>query len=361
MVQSRTTTALASSSSPSTTGQAVTFTATVTPTDWTGTPTGTVTFEDGSTVLGSVPLSGGVATLTVSTLALGSHPITALYSGDTNDAGSTSAVATQVVQNSTTTALASSLNPAKVGQNVTFTATVTRSSGPGTPTGTVQFYDGTTLLGTGNLNKSGAATFTTSKLAVGSHAITAQYNGDSTDAGSPSATLAQVVQTSTATALASSLSPAPYGQNVTFTATVTRSSGPGTPTGTVQFYDGTTLLGTANLNASGTATFPTSSLAVGSHAITAQYLGDTADLGSTSAKLAQVVQSNTTTALASSANPSTAGQNVSFTATVTRSNVTGTPTGTVQFYDGTTLLGTANRMGAARPRSRPPNSRWAAT
>jgi hypothetical protein len=347
VIQTSTKTVLTSSPSPSTYGQTATFTATVTPTSGSGTPTGTVQFYDGPTLLGTAALNaGGTATFATSSLAVGNQPITAQYLGDLNDVGSTSAPLTQTVQNSTTTALGSSLNPTPAGQNVTFTATVTRSPGTGTPNGTVQFYDGTTLLGTANLNGSGTATFATSNLAVGSHAITAQYLGDPNDAGSTSAPLTQVVQNSTKTVLASSPSPSTYGQTVTFSAAVTPTSGTATPTGTVQFYDGTTLLGSGTLNASGTATFTTSSLAVGSHAITAQYLGDPNDAGSTSAPLTQTVQNSTTTALASSLNPTPAGQNVTFTATVTRSPGSGTPNGTVQFYDGTTLLGTANLNGS---------------
>jgi hypothetical protein len=268
----------------------VPFTANVTRSRGRGTPTGTVEFYDGTTLLGTAALNaGGTATFTTSGLGLGSHAITAQYLGDSIDFGSTSAALTQVVQTSTTTVLSSSPSPSAYGQTATFTATVTPTSGTGTPTGTVQFYDGTTLLGTAALNANGTATFTTSGLGLGSHAITAQYLGDSIDFGSTSAALTQVVQNSTATVLASSLNPSTVGQIAIFTATVTRSSGTGTPTGTVQFFDGTTLLGTAALNAKGTATFITYGLGYGSHAITAQYLGDTNDLGSTSKALNQFV------------------------------------------------------------------------
>jgi hypothetical protein len=85
--------ALASSANPSSFGQAVTFTATVTGTS----PTGTVTFKDGTTVLGTGPVSGGHASFTISTLALGSHAITAAYSGDGSNTPSTSAVLNQSV------------------------------------------------------------------------------------------------------------------------------------------------------------------------------------------------------------------------------------------------------------------------
>jgi hypothetical protein len=92
-----TTTTLASSPNPSNFGQAVTFTAHVT---FTGpsAPTGKVTFKDGTTGIGSAILSGGVAKLTKSTLAVGTHTITATYIGDTVNAKSTSPVENQVVQ-----------------------------------------------------------------------------------------------------------------------------------------------------------------------------------------------------------------------------------------------------------------------
>jgi Bacterial Ig-like domain (group 3)/FG-GAP repeat len=84
----------------------------------------------------------------------------------------------------TTTALSASATSISVGQNVTFTATVSASS---TPDGSVTFYDGTTALGTGTLNSSGVATYSTTSLAAGSHSITAAYGGNSTFAASTSA------------------------------------------------------------------------------------------------------------------------------------------------------------------------------
>jgi hypothetical protein len=95
----------------------------------------------------------------------------------------------------TTTALTSSLNPSNFGQAVTFTATATALPGfdKSVPTGTVSFYDGTTNIGNSNLN-SGVATLTTSTLAVGTHSMTATYNGDTNFVPSTSPTLNQVVQ-----------------------------------------------------------------------------------------------------------------------------------------------------------------------
>jgi hypothetical protein len=88
-----TSTALTSSSNPSTVGDSVTFTATVTGTG----PTGTVEFFDGVTSLGTVALNGNVATLTTSALTQGTHVMGASYSGDANNAGSSSSPLTQLV------------------------------------------------------------------------------------------------------------------------------------------------------------------------------------------------------------------------------------------------------------------------
>lgn len=90
----------------------------------------------------------------------------------------------------TNTSLISSVNPSIVGQNVTFTATV--SGFDGTPTGTVTFFDGLTNLGTSPL-VAGVATFSTAGLTQGAHVITARYNGDSTYVTSTSAPLTQNV------------------------------------------------------------------------------------------------------------------------------------------------------------------------
>jgi hypothetical protein len=331
-----TTTALTSSLNPSSTGQAVTFTAAISPSLG---PTGTVEFFDNANSIGTVALSGGSASLTTATLTVGTHSITATYSGNTNFSGSTSSPVAQAVGViGTATALTSSLDPSVFGQAVTFTATVNPFSGP---TGTVQFFDGVSVLGTVALS-GGTASLTTSGLAVGTHFITATYSGDSNFGGSTSSPVTQTVSASTistTTALTSSINPSAFGQQVTFSATVNPSSG---ATGTVTFMEGALTLATSALNASGVATFSTSSLAVGTHSITAQYSGDGTHTGSTSPALLQTVNTvPTTTTLASSDNPSRTGRPVTFTATVSPS----TATGTVQFFDGSISLGTVSLSG----------------
>src|SRR5262249_40238427 len=139
-----TTTTLVSSVNPSSSGQQVTFTATVTG----ASPSGQVTFSDNGTPIGTVQLVSGVASLDISTLSAGNHTISASYTGDSHDAPSVSAQLVQVVNQSastpTTTTLTSSPNPSDLGQSVTFTATVSGSS----PTGSVTFFDGGTPLDT---------------------------------------------------------------------------------------------------------------------------------------------------------------------------------------------------------------------
>jgi Pro-kumamolisin, activation domain/Bacterial Ig-like domain (group 3) len=191
-ISSLTTTTLTSSLNPSKYGEAVTLKATVTP-SFGGTASGTVTFYHLSTVLGTGTLSGNVASLTLTTFWAGTTHVTATYGGNGNYLASTSNVLAQVVnQASTTTTVVSSSNPSTHGTSVTFTATVHASSGP-TPTGSVTFKDGSTTLGTGTLNGSGGATFSTSALAVGTHSITAAYGGSSNDTPSTSTTLSQKV------------------------------------------------------------------------------------------------------------------------------------------------------------------------
>jgi hypothetical protein len=298
-----TTTTLTSSTNPSIFGQSVNLTATVAPSSGSGTPTGSVTFYAGSTPLGTATLSSKKASLKTTSVPVGSQAITAVYSGDTNYAPSTSAVLTQRVnQDSTTTKVTSSANPSVYGQSVTLTATVKAASpGSGSPTGTVTFYDGTTNLGSGNLS-GGKATLPTTFFIVGSHSITADYSGDPDFTASTSSALTQTVnQAGTATAVVSLVDPSVYGQQLTFTASVsTNSPGSGTPTGTITFYSGSTQLGTGTLSG-GTASLTTSSLlSVGNHTIKASYSGGTNFKASAGTLTQTVNQDSTTTSVVSS-------------------------------------------------------------
>ena len=192
-VKGPTSTVISSSLNPSIYGQAVSWTATVT-TSGSIPPTGKVNFVWSGYSIGTVALnSSGVATLTKSTLNADSYPLTAVYAGDANNLGSTSAVLNQVVSEATSSAtLTSSPNPSLSGQTVTFTAKITSSTV--TPSGPVTFSVGKTVLGTAELS-GGKATFTSSTLANGSTTVTATYAGDSNIAES-SASVVQNVTTS---------------------------------------------------------------------------------------------------------------------------------------------------------------------
>jgi hypothetical protein len=322
-----------------------------------GTPGGNVEFYDGAVLLGTGSLSGGTASFSTASLSVATHSITAKYVGNGNFNSSTSTALSQVVNKAnTTTSVSSNANPSAFGQSVTFTATVSVvSPGAGTPTGTVDFKDGATLIGTGTLS-GGTASVSTSSLSVGTHTITAVYSGDGNFNGSNgSLSGGQVVnKADTSTTVASNHNPSVFGQSVTFTATVSAvSPGAGTPTGTVDFKDGATTLASGVSLSGGMASFSTSSLSVATHSITAVYSGDgnfhaTGETpGSTATALSQVVnKADTTTSVTSDVNPSTIGQTVTFTATVSVvAPGAGTPTGTVDFKDGATLLGTGTVSG----------------
>src|SRR5260370_29122596 len=140
---SATTSSVACSTKPSDFGQSVTLSASI-QTAFGGSATGTITFLDGKTSLGSATVSSNSAQLSLSSLSVGSHSITAKYNGDNNFTASTSASLTQTInQASTTTAVTSNLNPATFGQSVAFTVS-SQSTAAGTPTDTVTVIDGTT-------------------------------------------------------------------------------------------------------------------------------------------------------------------------------------------------------------------------
>ena len=252
---------------------------------------------------------------------------------------------TFVVSIATTSSLASNLNPSVAGQSVTFTATV--SSAGGVPTGSVQFTDDGTSLGSAAVI-SGAATLTTSALAVGAHPITATYSGDGTY-GSSVASLTQQVNASTgqatSTSLAVSPTPSVIGEAITLTATVSGAlAGNNKPTGTVTFLDGTSVIATVTIAGTGKAVLTTAALAAGTHSLSARYDGSSAFDPSVSGSVLHKVGAAASIALLSTPNPSNTSQVVTFTATVTGG--VEMPTGTVAFYDGTSLIGTASVDGS---------------
>ncbi len=263
------------------------------------------------------------------------------YAGGNSDAF---VAKVQQTQPSTTTLTISPASPT-AGQQVTLTAKVAGPSGSTTvPTGNVTFSNSSSALGTGTLDSTGTATYSTSSLSATTYTLTANYGGDNNYSASSSTAQSLVVNPiATTTTLTISTGSAVAGQAVTFTAKVQQSSGAGTPTGTVAFHNGSTQLASVSLDSTGTATFTSSSLAVGTYSVTAGYTGDANNASSTSSAVSLAITAapvSTTTSIAASATTITSGGSVTFTATVSPVSGSIVPTGTVTFKDGTTTLGT---------------------
>jgi hypothetical protein len=372
-----TTTALAINPVSGTTvfGQTVTLTATVAP--QVDNTNNAVTFLDGTTVLGVANLSGtspDTATLTVSTLAVGTHSLTAAYGGDgdTKFAPSTSNPVALTVAIAPSTTAVTLVTPATTPvsfQGVTFGVTVSPPAGEtAMPTGTVQVaVDGVNLGGPLTLTGGTATVSKAAGLTAGSHTVTATYSGDSGFSGSSGSLTQTVSQASTTTALVSSTGAtgSVVNQVVTFTANVTPQEA-GNPSGTVTFFSCPTAapcsnqIGQSTLSATGAAgsqaTLQLSNLPEGDNFITVTYGGDGNFTGSSSAPpFDQVVSpppptaatsttvSGATSPASSSPNTSVFGQSVTFTATVSvdgLQDAVNAAAGTVQFsIDGTNLGG----------------------
>lgn len=296
---STTATSLKASPEPSTVNHPVALTATVVGVaEGSNTPVGSVTFYDGDVVIGSRTLSNGSATLVTTTLSGGSHSLTAHYSGDIEgdhefSPSDSTPLTHLVLKSDSLTAVASSPNPSIAFQKVTFTAFVTPMvTGSIQPTGTVTFFDSGKELATVELSSQSTATYETSKLTAGTHAITAEYHGDNNFNISVSVPHEQVVKPLVpVTTVASMLNPAKVDQYVTLNG--------GTfyppdvdvpaPTGTVSFLDGDTVIATVPLNGA-TAAYTTSTLKVGKHTIAARYDGDGYYESVTSEPLTQVIR-----------------------------------------------------------------------
>ncbi len=424
-------------------GQAVTLAAQVADPNYGGTPSGNVEFWDGSVDLEGVTLdANGDATLTTSVLTAGEHdsivaryggdnkyesstspavselvdckaltvtaaPNTKTYDGtttasavptinggslvggdtacftesyDTPDAGSNKTLTpagsvndgngggnysvtfvpdtttAEIDQVTTSTSLSASVNGASTneftfGQQVTFTASVTVSSG-GLPSAGVCFEDVSanntyTYLGEGAWNGQ-VFTLTTSSLTGGSHTITASYVPNNDDVSYSSSSIAEQVDPApTTTSLTPSSAGVAIGSDLTITASVGPTSGGSstgsvTPTGSVEFYENGCPLGSAALDGSGEATFGVTMTMTGYYAITAQYLGDTNYAGSPSGTVWAQFAYPTTIGLTASANPVGLGQPATVTAVVSSEagGYASWPSGTVALYDGTPSDGT---------------------
>ncbi len=303
---------LQAKSTPSTLGQPASFrffAAARFPAEVPPSPTGLVTFFDGAIPLGTevLPLQAkdnSEVTFTTSSLSLGDHLVSAvLFPSSTGPCPVIPFVTHHVnppPAQPSSTGLTSSANPSVFGQDVSFTATVARTGG-GAVAGSVQFQvDGTDLGGPQTVDGSGQASVHTSALAVGNHPVTAAFTSGNPDTLSSGGALGggqTVQQADTQTGVVSSLNPSEVGQSVTFTAQVSAvAPGAGTPTGTVQFTDNGTALGSPqSLDGAGSASTTTGALTVGTHTIAAAYSPSGGSFGGSSGSVSQTVERARTT------------------------------------------------------------------
>jgi hypothetical protein len=346
---------------PSRPGQAVTLTADLLSGAGFGTASGTVTVVDGTTQLGSLPVSllvGPAAqgpvpdhlTLPVPSLAPGIHSLTAIYSGDGNLKGSTSTTWNQVVGErvATATTLASAANPFLGGQKAMLSAAVAPlTPASREPSGTLTFRDGGAVLGKADL-ASGAGTLAVSLVAAGSHDLTVAYSGDSDFQESTSAPLALQVlgmvagPSATSTSLTAGPNPLSFGQPLTLRASVAPVFGSRVPGGSVYFVDESgAVLGGIGLDPAGQGVLATSALTAGPHRLTAVYAGADGFSHSSSNPLdLNVERAPTLLSAVPNAGQQAQGQAGTLAVAVNGQGASPAPSGSVTFLDQGAVLGT---------------------
>jgi hypothetical protein len=238
-----------------------------------------------STIGTARPTGGQAGTVTFSDSGLlaGSHTITVQYAGDANFVGSTSnTIALTAAKETPTVSLTDSpVWTSTYGVAVTLTAQLSDPSGSSTPTGSVEFFDSAKSLGTATVDGTGKATLTlvgATSLPVGTHSLTVNYGGDSEftilTSGTTTHTVTQAASSSVVTTtVSSSHNPSDYGDTITFSIHVSSSVGV-QPTGTVTVKDGSTVIDTQPLDASGNASSTIPAFAAGVHTISVIYSGD---------------------------------------------------------------------------------------
>ena len=306
----------------------VTLTAAVSPSS----ATGTVTFYNGGTNIGSAAVNAGAASLTTSFAAGGTATLHAVYYGDYNYLSSTSNSLSMTVSGPlvTTTTLNASSSTTAIGSSVTLTANIT----PATATGAVTFYNESSAIGTENVN-AGVATLNTTFSASGNITLSAGFAGNASWEASGSNQLSLFVSGNTPDTVV--LQVAPSSLIIGYSATLTATVSPAAATGTVSLYDGTRAIDVTTL-AGGTATFVDSFMTAGPQSLTALYSGDKTYISSTSSPVTLTVSNPgptpTTTTLTLSEYSGTTGDTVTLTVNVSPSAATGQ----VNLYDNGSLL-----------------------
>ncbi len=333
------------SANPTPYGTPVTFSAEITaPVSGIIAPTGTVQFKvDGADYGSPVSLTGGSASLEVSGLIVGSHSISAVYSGDEVYQASTIDLNQTVDPLSADADLSSSRNPAVFGDIITYTLSLTSPvSGVTVPTGAVQFRVAGKDYGEPVPLEEGTASLEVSGIIVGDHTVLAAYSGDDRfqlNIFTLTQTVNPLDEKYTAdAALTASANPAPYGAPVTFTAAISAPvSGILAPIGTVQFKVDGENYGVPQPLTGGSASLTVDDLPVGNRTVSAEYSGDPIYQPGTLTLTQQIEPLAPAAALTASHNPSEYSKTVTFTAALTPSTDGGAaPAGTVQFkVDGT--------------------------
>jgi hypothetical protein len=284
-----------SSGSPSAYGSSVTFTASIAPGSC---ASNTVAqFYDGGTFIGSAPWGGtlGHATLSTSSLAVGTHTITAHFAGSvvgtTTCRAENSNPVSQVVNQGPPTITSSTLSSTPAGAQGSFVVSGSKLVDP-------SGYIGVSITG----GIAASVTTATSTQAIINFSIPATLSpgtqsvsiSNSYGTSPPSSFYVSAAgPVSTTTVLTSSPNPSAYDQSVILSATVTASGG-ASPNGAVAFFDGATNIGSGNI-LYGNAALTVSNLSVGTHTLTAQYQGAPSFSPSTSSPVSQVVQPIPTT------------------------------------------------------------------
>jgi hypothetical protein len=376
ITQTETSTTLTLGVSRSEYGQPVNIAGAVTSTNGSGIPTGRVSILTSSgnpddQGVGALPLANGTFNGPIGTLPGGSYSVFARYGGDGVYSSSTSAgvnisvspinsadALTYVATDPVTRAVVPS-SAIPYGSNIAAIATIQGGIGLATPTGSVQFFQAGTLLGTAAVDLNSNATYSSSGYALGAYAWHAAYSGDNnykpSKSGSPSF---RIVRAATLVKLRTSASFISSAGTATLTATVADDSFLTNPTGTLTFYVGAKRVGSAAVQSAtdpyngtsvGSATFQVTSamLAAGSNSLTASYRGDDNYNSSRSSAVtigySSAAPSNAITLIASP-NIVQTKQKVTLTATVATNNVPATA-GTVNFRDGKTPIGSAQIVG----------------
>ncbi len=239
----------------------------------------------------------------------------------------------------TKTAITSAPSTLVYGQTGTIVASF--AAHVGTVSGTAQLVSGSTVLGTATVTNGVAEIpFNTASFKAGSYGVQVKYDGNHTYAASASGVDTITVTKATPT-VKIAVSPATVVDGEPVVATVSVTNGAGTPGGSVTFRIGGSTVATASLvSGSASVSIDTSQYVPGNYAVTATYGGDASDAASSATQTVTIAKDSSATALAIS--PSVvSGKPFVATVTVTKPNLPGVPTGTVQLLENGKVIGSA--------------------